>query len=328
MADAPLMSVRGLVKSYDIRKGVFERLWSRGAHLVRALNDVDFDIARGETLGLIGESGCGKSTLARVVLQLQRATAGAVMYDGTDLTRLSHSALRAYRRRMQIVFQDPFAALNPRHTTEQIVGLPLRIHEPRMGARARRDRVASMLERVGLRAAYLTRYPHQFSGGQRQRISIARALVAHPELVVCDEAVSALDASIQAQILRLLADLRRDLGLTYLFISHNIAVVGQVSDRIAVMYLGRIVEIGPARDLLSEPKHPYTRMLIASVPRVDGGAVPEGPSEPQDPPSPLRPPPGCAFHPRCPLADGVCREVVPALRTLADGRTVACHLAR
>ena len=323
----PLVEARKVDKTFDTRKGLFGRLIARRDYLVHALNAVSFGIARGETLGLIGESGCGKSTLARVVLRLQPPTAGQVFFEGEDITAACAERMKALRRRMQIIFQDPYASLNPRQTVEQIVGLPLRIHQ-RATRRQARDEVATMLERVGLKTLHLNRFPHQFSGGQRQRIGIARALIVKPEFVVCDEPVSALDVSIQAQILHLLQDLRRDFALTFLFIGHNLSVVGYVSDRMAVMYLGEIVEIGAARGILTAPAHPYTQSLLAAVPRLDGGddkprARPQG-----DPASPLRPPPGCRFHPRCPHVMPVCRSEAPRPVTVDAGGThqVACHL--
>jgi oligopeptide/dipeptide ABC transporter ATP-binding protein len=321
-----LLAARDLTKTFDIRKGLSERLLVRDGYLVRAVDGVSFEVARGETLGLIGESGCGKSTLARVVLRLQEPTSGEIQFDGREIGRASPQEMRALRKRMQIVFQDPFASLNPRRTVGQIIELPLTIHEPRIPRGERRDRAAQILERVGLPASHLDRYPHQFSGGQRQRINIARALIARPDLVVCDEAVSALDASVQAQILNLLGELKAELGLTYLFISHNLAVVGSVSDRIAVMYLGRIVEIGPARAIAANPSHPYTQLLFKALPRLDG-RKPQRLAASGDPPSPIRIPSGCRFHTRCPVAVSRCREADPQLEATPDGRLVACHLA-
>jgi oligopeptide/dipeptide ABC transporter ATP-binding protein len=321
-----LLAARDLTKTFDIRKGLSERLLVRDGYLVRAVDGISFEIARGETLGLIGESGCGKSTLARVVLRLQEPTSGEIQFDGREIGRASPQEMRALRKRMQIVFQDPFASLNPRRTVGQIIELPLGIHEPRVARGERRERAAQILERVGLPASHLDRYPHQFSGGQRQRINIARALIVRPDLVVCDEAVSALDASVQAQILNLLGELKAELGLTYLFISHNLAVVGSVSDRIAVMYLGRIVEVGPARAIAANPSHPYTQLLFKALPRLDG-RKPQRLAASGDPPSPIRIPSGCRFHTRCPIAVKRCREADPQLEETPDGRMVACHLA-
>jgi peptide/nickel transport system ATP-binding protein len=321
----PLVTAESVGKSFDIRKGIVERLMRNDARRVRAVSNVSLGISRGETLGLIGESGCGKSTLARVLLRLQEPSSGRITFDGADITALSRREMLPYRKRMQIVFQDPYASLNPRRTVFDIVGLPLSVHE-KLGKRAMRDRVVQMLERVGLAAAHLDRFPHQFSGGQRQRINIARALVANPEFVVCDEAVSALDASVQAQILLLLAELRKSFGLTYLFISHNIAVVGYLSDRIAVMYLGEIVETGPAREVIANPQHPYSQMLMAALPRLDGIRRHEIRRD-IDPPSPFDRPSGCAFAPRCRLAKDTCRETAPLLRVTGQGRMAACHFA-
>jgi len=320
----PLVAVSGLSKHFDLRRGLRRFTDDARAHTVHALDGVSFDIARGETLGVIGESGCGKSTLGRTVLRLLEPTAGQVAFDGTDLATLDAAGMKAVRRRMQIVFQDPYASLNPRRTVEQIVGLGLAIHG-NPSAPALRDAVAEMLGRVGLSPAHMQRYPHQFSGGQRQRIGIARALIVQPDFVVCDEPVSALDVSIQAQILALLEELKRALNLTYLFISHDLAVVGHVSDRIAVMYLGQIVELGPARTLLHAPAHPYTQALLQAVPRVDADRAERQPLA-GDVPSPLRPPPGCRFHTRCPHATDHCRTTAPEHRQIAPGHVVACHL--
>ncbi|MCL6609077.1 MAG: ATP-binding cassette domain-containing protein, partial [Geminicoccaceae bacterium] len=265
----PLLEIDGLVKHYDLRRGLRRLVESAEGHTVRALDGVDLAVVRGETLGVIGESGSGKTTLGRCALGLVEPTSGTVRFEGRDLARLDPASAKALRRRMQIVFQDPYASLNPRRTVEQIVGLGLAVHE-RLDRAAARARILAMLERVGLGAAHLDRYPHQFSGGQRQRIGIARALVLRPDFVVCDEPVSALDVSIQAQILALLRELKEELGLTYLFIAHDLAVVAHVSDRVAVLYLGKLVELGPTRAVLEKPAHPYTRALLAAVPRLDG----------------------------------------------------------
>ena len=320
-ADAPLLSVRGLRKEFATRK--------RGllgvAGTLLAVDDISFDIARGEVLGLVGESGCGKTTTGRLVLRLIEPTAGSIRFDGTDVLALPPAGMRAMRRRMQIVFQDPFGALNPRMTAGELIAEPLVVHG--VGDRLSQEaRLRDLLDRVGLATWQAGRFPHEFSGGQRQRLCIARALALDPELLVCDEAVSALDVSVQAQILNLLQDLRRDLGLTYLFISHDLGVVHHISDRVAVMYLGQIVEIGPRRAIFSAPGHPYTQALLNSVPAAQKGRknffTVKG-----DVPSPARPPPGCRFHTRCPLAIDRCRSEPPALRRMADGREVACHLA-
>jgi oligopeptide/dipeptide ABC transporter ATP-binding protein len=322
---APLVALRHIGRDFAVRRTVAEVLSSHPAARVRAVDDVTLSIARGECLGLIGESGCGKSTLGRLALRLRIPSTGAVQFDGVDLGSLSTRALAALRPRMQIVFQDPYASLNPRRNVEQIIGLPLQLHA-RLSAVERRARVIEALEWVGLGAAHLRRYPHEFSGGQRQRIGIARALVLRPDFVVCDEPVSALDVSVQAQIVELLGRLRRELGLAYLFISHDLAVVAHVSDRIAVMYLGRIVELGPARAIVTAPRHPYTRALLSAVPQVHAarGARMHLTGEP---PSPLAPHDGCAFHPRCRYAQEVCRHTRPKLVETASGHPVACHFA-
>ncbi|WP_160121850.1 ABC transporter ATP-binding protein [Rhodovarius lipocyclicus] len=309
-----LLSVRGLVKRHRTASGT-----------VHAVDGVDFDIAAGEVLGLVGESGCGKSTLGRALNGLDPADDGSIQFRGAELVGLGRRALRPHRREMQMVFQDPFGSLNPRSTVGAILQDPLRVHG--VGTRAeRRQMAAALLERVGLRATDVDRYPHEFSGGQRQRISIARAIALRPSLVICDEAVSALDVSIQAQIVNLLRSLRREFGLSYLFISHDLAVVGYLSDRIAVMYLGRIVEIGTRAALLNGPRHPYTRVLFSALPGRGGGKA-QRQSLTGEPPSPLNPPAGCRFHPRCPLAVERCRTEVPAMRELAGGHAAACHLA-
>jgi oligopeptide/dipeptide ABC transporter ATP-binding protein len=325
IADGPLVELRNVSRHFEVRRTLADVLASRPAARVRAVDGVDLAIARGECLGLIGESGCGKSTLGRLALRLRLPSGGTVRFDGVDLASLHARALAALRPRMQIVFQDPYASLNPRRNVEQIVGLPLQLHA-QLTAGERRARIITALEWVGLGVAHLRRYPHEFSGGQRQRIGIARALVLHPDFVVCDEPVSALDVSVQAQIVELLGRLRRELGLAYLFISHDLAVVAHVSDRIAVMYLGRIVELGPTRAVVAAPRHPYTRALLSAVPQVHAERLARirltG-----EPPSPLSPPTGCAFHPRCPYAQDPCRATQPELAELASGHAVACHFA-
>ena len=320
-----LMEVRGLSKHFDLRKGLTRLISGQAGHLVKAVNLVDISIRRGETVGLIGESGCGKTTLGRTILRLQEPTAGRIHFDGHDITHLDETALKPLRRRMQIIFQDPYASLNPRRTVEEIVGLPLLLHDGVSRDEAR-NRVAALLERVGLRASHIRRYPHQFSGGQRQRIGIARALIVNPEFVVCDEPVSALDVSIQAQIIELLSDLKRELGLTYLFISHDLSVIGYVADRIVVMYLGEVVESGTTDQVLDEPRHPYTQSLLSAVPRLEADDRRSRIKLEGDLPSPVKPPSGCKFHTRCPRAMEICRRVQPGATAVGTGHHVACHL--
>ncbi|MCF8487002.1 MAG: ATP-binding cassette domain-containing protein [Rhodobacteraceae bacterium] len=319
-----LLQVTDLSMHYQGRQSLVQRLSGNPQSVVRAVEGVSLHVEKGEVLGLIGESGCGKSTLGRAILRLHEPTAGKVLFDNSDVTALSPPALKAMRRRMQIIFQDPYASLNPRRTVAEIVGLPLALHGIAMGDKAR-EITAQVLERVGLRSSQLDRYPHQFSGGQRQRIGIARALVSNPEFIVCDEPVSALDVSIQAQIIALLLELKRELGLTYLFISHDISVIGYLSDRVAVMYLGEIVETGPVAAVLDNPRHPYTQSLLSAVPEI-GAKRAKGRVRLQgDLPSPLNPPKGCKFHTRCPLAIPMCQTIVPVVQTLGEGHQAACH---
>ncbi|MDP1669909.1 ABC transporter ATP-binding protein [Phaeovulum sp.] len=320
----PLLQVEHLSKHYEGRRSLIERMTGVPHTVVRAVNDVSLSVGKGEILGLIGESGCGKSTLGRAILRLNEPNAGKVTFDGTDVTALDPLALKNMRRRMQIIFQDPYASLNPRRTVAEIVGLPLKLHGLASGEEARAI-TARIVERVGLKANQLDRYPHQFSGGQRQRIGIARALVSNPEFIVCDEPVSALDVSIQAQIIALLLELKREMGLTYLFISHDISVIGYLSDRVAVMYLGEIVEMGPVEDVLANPRHPYTQSLLSAVPEIEPKGRRARVRLAGDLPSPLNPPAGCKFHTRCPLAIDICRVREPVSESVGPGHQAACH---
>jgi len=315
------VEVRDLKKHFPLGKGLLQ--YAGGT--VFAVDGVSFAIRAGETLGLVGESGCGKSTVGRTILRLIEPTAGSIRVDGSDITHLSKTELRPYRRQMQIIFQDPFSSLDPRMSAGDIVAEPLRVHGIARGA-AVRERVAGLFERVGLRNAQMNSYPHQFSGGQRQRIGIARALALQPKLIIGDEPVSALDVSIQAQVLNLMMDLQRDLGLAYLFISHNLAVVEHISHHIAVMYLGRIVEYTDKRTLFTQPLHPYTEQLLLAVPVPDPRVKRQKRVLQGDVPSPINPPPGCHFHTRCPYAVERCRLESPVLREVKPGQMVACHL--
>ena len=319
----PLLEVADLTRHFNVRRGL---LFGKTIGVVRAVDGISFSLERGETLALVGESGCGKSTTARLVLRLIDPTAGTVRFEGADITQLGGEALRRLRRRMQIVFQDPFASLNPRMTVGEILEEPLIVH--RIGGRtARRERVNQLLGLVGLAAYHAQRYPHEFSGGQRQRIGIARALAVEPALIVCDEPVSALDVSIQAQVVNLLKDLQARLGLSYLFIAHDLAVVKHMADRVAVMYLGQIVEIAPKDVLFSEPRHPYTRTLMTAIPRPDPHRHTTRELAGGDVPSPMNPPAGCRFHTRCPFVINRCRDEMPVLRRWGDGHLTACHRA-
>ncbi|HTG72413.1 MAG TPA: oligopeptide/dipeptide ABC transporter ATP-binding protein [Terriglobia bacterium] len=321
-AKGVLLEVRNLKKYFPLRKGILARV---SAH-VKAVDDVSFSILRGETFGLVGESGCGKTTTGRAVLRLIEPDSGEVRFDGIDLLKLGGEDLRRRRRDMQIIFQDPYASLNPRMRVGTIVGEPFAIHKTLQGSE-REDRIVELLKIVGLDSGAMRRYPHEFSGGQRQRIGIARALALNPKLIVADEPVSALDVSIQAQITDLLLELQRKFGLAYLFISHSIPVVEQLSRRIGVMYLGKLVEVGTAEQICWSPKHPYTQALISAVPVPDPAIRKERIILGGDVPTPINPPSACRFHTRCPIAEQRCRVEEPLLRTLADRQTVACHLA-
>lgn len=319
-----LLTVAGLKKHFPIMKGVFRR--QVGA--VRAVDGVDFEIYRGETLGLVGESGSGKSTTGRVILQLDKATAGSVSFDGEDLTEVSPKRMRELRTKMQMIFQDPHASLNPRMTVASIIGEPL-VENAKLSKEERRVRIDELLEQVGLDPTHANRYPHEFSGGQRQRIGIARAIALNPEFIVCDEPIAALDVSIQAQVVNLLKRLQDELDLTYLFISHDLSMVRHIADRVAVMYLGHVVELAPVDDLYDNPKHPYTQALNSAVPLPDPVAesvrqrtILEG-----DMPSPSSPPPGCVFSTRCPIATERCSSEAPEWREVDDSHWVACHFA-
>ncbi len=320
MAETPLLEVKHLKKHFPIKGGVFSKIIG----YVYAVDDINFTLERGETLGLVGESGCGKSTTGRTILRLIEPTEGMISFEGQDITHLDKGAMRALRREMQIIFQDPYASLNPRMTVGSIIGEPLEIHKIAKGSE-KEERVASLLQKVGLRAEDMRKYPHEFSGGQRQRIGIARALALNPKLIVCDEPVSALDVSIQAQVINLLEDLQAEFGLSYLFIAHNLNVVEHISNRVAVMYLGQIVELASDEELYKNPQHPYTEALLSAVPIPDPTVKKKRIILEGDVPSPINPPKGCHFHTRCMYKDKICEEVEPEFKDIGGGHWVACH---
>jgi oligopeptide transport system ATP-binding protein len=320
-----LLKVENLVKYFPINRGI---VFQRQVGAVHAIDDISFEISKGETLGLVGESGCGKSTTGRTILQLYKPTSGHVYFEGQDLTLIHGEQLRKMRKRMQMIFQDPYASLNPRMTVEEIIGEPIVVHEEGVNRHEIHERVKELLNLVGLSSGLIDRYPHEFSGGQRQRIGVARALAMQPALIVCDEPISALDVSIQAQVVNLLEDLQQKMGLTYLFIAHDLSMVRHISNRIAVMYLGVIAELAPREELYTNPLHPYTQALLSAVPIPDPVVeekrhriILEG-----DVPSPINPPSGCRFRTRCPLAEEICAEKRPEFREIAPNHWVACHL--
>jgi oligopeptide/dipeptide ABC transporter ATP-binding protein len=317
----PLLEVKGLTKHFPVEQGFF----SGGNKVVRAVDDLNFSIAAGETLGLVGESGCGKSTTGKLIVQLLKPTAGELFFEGKEITGLTNREKRALARDIQIIFQDPYASLNPRMTVEQIVAEPMKLHLD-LSNQEREKEVLKLMETVGLPSFYRNRYPHEFSGGQRQRIGIARALALKPKLIVCDEPVSALDVSIQAQVLNLLDDLQEEFGLTYLFIAHGLNVVRHISDRVGVMYLGNMMEMAPAKPMYANPLHPYSQALLSAVPIPDPKAEKNRILLEGDVPSPINPPSGCRFHTRCPYATDRCRQETPKLQEVEAEHFVACHL--
>src|SRR5580700_5630120 len=320
-----MLEVKNLKVHYPVRGGLF----GGARQYVKAVDDVSFSIGPGETLGLVGESGCGKTTLGRAIVKLVEPTAGSVWLEGEDIAQLTGAELRARRRKFQMIFQDPYNSLDPRMTVGEIIGEALDIHRLASSKADRHTRIEALLKSVGLDAMHAQRYPHEFSGGQRQRIGIARALAVEPKLIVCDEPVSALDVSVQAQIINLLQDLQRECGVAYLFVAHDLAVVEHISRRVMVMYLGKVVETADARAIISAPKHPYTQALISAVPGVDPDSKRKRIVLPGDVPSPINPPSGCPFHPRCPIAEMPrCKEEVPPLREVTPGHFAACHFAK
>jgi len=319
----PILEVKNLTKEFYGGGGLF----SGERSIVKAVNGISFSINKGETLGMVGESGCGKSTTGRLILRLLEPTAGEVYFDSIDILALNKKEMRSMRKRIQIIFQDPYASLNPRMTVEQIVGEALIIHKLARNKRERREQVVELLGKVGLQPFHLKRYPHEFSGGQRQRVGIARALAVRPDLIVADEPVSALDVSIQAQIINLLQDLQEDMGITYLFIAHDLSVIEHISDHVAVIYLGKIMEIAPSVELYKKPHHPYTESLLSAVPVPDPSTSKKRIVLRGDLPSPLSPPSGCPFNPRCPYKEGICEREEAELREITPGHKSACHFA-
>jgi len=321
-AQEKLLEIKNLKKYFPVKEGVFRRTV---AH-VKAVDDISFFIRKGETLGLVGESGCGKSTAGRTILRLLEATEGEIWFEGKNLLALDKKELREMRKEMQIIFQDPYASLNPRMTVADIVGEPIDIHNLASSKKERNERVADILDTVGLGPEYMKRYPHEFSGGQRQRIGVARALAVDPSLIIADEPVSALDVSIQAQVINLLQDLQKDFDLTYLFIAHDLSVVKHISDRVAVMYLGKLVEMADKKELFDDPKHPYTQSLLSAIPVADPTYEKDRIILEGDVPSPVDPPSGCRFHPRCPYAMDICSEKEPEFKDYGGEHFAACHL--
>jgi oligopeptide transport system ATP-binding protein len=321
--ERPLVEVRGLKMHFPITEGIIA---SRKVGEVKAVDGVNLSIGRGETMGLVGESGCGKTTMGRCILRLETPTEGAILYDGVDIAGLDRKALAALRRRIQVIFQDPYSSLNPRQKVGTILSEPMKVHGIERDAKRRETKVRELLSVCGLNPNFADRYPHEMSGGQRQRVGIARALAVDPEFIVCDEAVSALDVSIQAQIINLLEDLREKFNLTYLFIAHDLSVVRHLCQRVAVMYLGHVVELASCDEVFDNPLHPYTKALLAAVPVPDPTVEADRTFQPLtgEVPSPINPPPGCVFHPRCPIAVGSCRQEIPELRELRPGHWVAC----